>query len=132
MLTTDGSCRGWYCPMISMKRPSRGLRPSATTTRYVGCFFLPTRIRRILTANEKTPTRGTASDSRSRRREAGNAPRGQPRRFRTLRTLALRALGALLLQALGHAVGARHRLHHLLHLLELLQQVVDLRRRDAA
>ena len=39
--TNDGSWRGAYCPMISMKRPSRGERPSATTTRYVGCFFLP-------------------------------------------------------------------------------------------
>src|SRR6476646_8581145 len=36
--------------MVSMMRPSRGDRASATTTRYVGCFFLPTRIRRIFTA----------------------------------------------------------------------------------
>jgi hypothetical protein len=51
MATRDGSSRGAYCPMISMNRPSRGLRSSATTTRYDGCFFLPTRIRRILTDN---------------------------------------------------------------------------------
>ena len=37
-----------------MNRPSRGLRASATTTRYVGCFFLPTRIKRILTANSNS------------------------------------------------------------------------------
>src|SRR5690349_1348286 len=43
--------------MISMKRPSRGDRPSATTTRYVGCFFLPTRMRRIFTATEGVPSR---------------------------------------------------------------------------
>ena len=36
--------------MVSMMRPSRGLRSSATTTRYVGCFFLPTRMSRIFTA----------------------------------------------------------------------------------
>src|SRR5262245_10275732 len=39
--------------MISMNRPSRGLCESATTTRYVGCFFLPTRIKRILTDTDK-------------------------------------------------------------------------------
>src|SRR5690242_6678432 len=43
--------------MISMKRSSRGERPSATTTRYVGCFFFPTRIRRIFTATEVVPSR---------------------------------------------------------------------------
>src|SRR5680860_785002 len=32
-----------------MIRPSRGLRESATTTRYDGCFVLPTRINLILT-----------------------------------------------------------------------------------
>src|SRR5207237_3780142 len=49
MSTRGGSSRGPYFPMISTKRPSRGDRASATTTRYVGCFFLPIRIRRILT-----------------------------------------------------------------------------------
>src|SRR4029450_13580881 len=33
-----------------MNRPSRGERTSAATTRYVGCFFLPIRMRRSLTA----------------------------------------------------------------------------------
>src|SRR5260221_10846079 len=36
--------------MVSRMRPSRGDRASATTTRYVGCFVLPTRIKRIFTA----------------------------------------------------------------------------------
>src|SRR5438034_1063773 len=31
--TSDGSSSGWYFPMFSMNRPSRGLRESATTTR---------------------------------------------------------------------------------------------------
>src|SRR5262245_41550851 len=33
-----------------MNRPSRGARTSAATTRYVGCFCLPIRMRRSLTA----------------------------------------------------------------------------------
>src|SRR5574338_1418281 len=33
-----------------MNRPLRGDRESAATTRYVGCFFLPIRMRRSLTA----------------------------------------------------------------------------------
>src|ERR1044071_4021083 len=33
-----------------MKRPSRGDRASAATRRYVGCFFLPIRMRRSFTA----------------------------------------------------------------------------------
>src|SRR5437764_3868560 len=49
--TRGGSSLGPYFPMISTKRPSRGDRASATTTRYVGCFFLPIRIRRILTTD---------------------------------------------------------------------------------
>jgi len=33
-----------------LDRLSRALRESATTTRYAGCFFAPTRVRRIRTA----------------------------------------------------------------------------------
>jgi hypothetical protein len=29
----EGFCSGWYCPRISMNRPSRGERESAATTR---------------------------------------------------------------------------------------------------
>src|SRR6187399_2512647 len=36
--------------MISMKRPSRGAVESATTIRYIGVFFRPSRRRRIRTA----------------------------------------------------------------------------------
>src|SRR3982751_762159 len=35
--------------MVSMKRPSRGERWSATTTRQIGFFLLPTRVRRSRT-----------------------------------------------------------------------------------
>src|SRR5215210_3227165 len=40
----DGSVCGLYCPIVSMKRPSRGERWSATTTRQIGFFLLPTRV----------------------------------------------------------------------------------------
>src|SRR6478672_13272326 len=36
--------------MVSIERPSRALRPSASTTRYVGCLVAPTRVKRIRTA----------------------------------------------------------------------------------
>src|SRR5260370_31920311 len=41
--------KGWYVPISSMNFPSRGLRPSATTMRYTGVFFAPTRFILILT-----------------------------------------------------------------------------------
>src|SRR4051812_22906057 len=40
----DGSVCGLYWPIVSMKRPSRGERWSATTTRQIGFFLLPTRV----------------------------------------------------------------------------------------
>src|SRR5207245_8813988 len=45
MFTRDGSALGSYVPRISMNRPSRGERPSAATTRYVGCLVFPIRIK---------------------------------------------------------------------------------------
>src|ERR1035438_5983508 len=41
--------RGKYVPISSMNLPSRGLRPSATTIRNAGVFFVPTRFMRIFT-----------------------------------------------------------------------------------
>src|SRR3954447_14437610 len=46
----DGSVCGLYRPSVSMNRPSRGERRSATTTRPWGSFFPPTRVSRMLTA----------------------------------------------------------------------------------
>src|SRR3954467_7857912 len=46
----DGSVCGLYRPSVSMNRPSRGERRSATTTRHWGSFFPPTRVSRMLTA----------------------------------------------------------------------------------
>src|ERR671922_2888120 len=36
--------------MVSIARLSRGLRESATTSRYAGCLVAPTRVRRMRTA----------------------------------------------------------------------------------
>src|SRR5438270_12603027 len=82
--------------MLSMKRPSRGERASAATTRYDGCFFLPMRLRRSLTAT------------------------------RSLLVETLGELGHELLRAAQPLGPLAEHLHHLLHVLELLQQLVDL------
>src|ERR671925_1023291 len=49
----EGSVCGLYCPTVSMKRPSRGERWSATTTRQIGFFLLPTRVSRTRTDIER-------------------------------------------------------------------------------
>src|SRR3954452_13873698 len=46
---SDGSGCGLYCPMVSIVRPSRGERWSATTTLQIGFFFDPTLRSLILT-----------------------------------------------------------------------------------
>src|SRR5205814_7325318 len=52
---SEGSCCGLYRPTISMNLPSRGERESATTTRYTGFFFDPTRVNLIRTAKSLPP-----------------------------------------------------------------------------
>src|SRR4051794_1595260 len=49
MTISDGSVCGLYWPMVSIVRPSRGERWSATTTLQIGFFLLPTLRSRILT-----------------------------------------------------------------------------------
>src|SRR5213075_3158454 len=51
----DGFVCGLYRPMISMNLPSRGERESATTTRYTGFFFDPTRVNLMRTAKPLPP-----------------------------------------------------------------------------
>src|SRR5215203_6051267 len=46
----EGSVCGLYWPIVSIVRPSRGERLSATTMRQIGFFFEPTRLSLILTA----------------------------------------------------------------------------------
>src|SRR5688500_4686311 len=117
--------------MISMNRPLRGERASAATTRYVGCFFLPIRMRRSFTATWLSlPVYEIESMVRQSR------PAIVPARGGSVQTgqlqLGLRALGkgqrtlgggapALLrLAALRALLAAlRHELlHHALHVLE--------------
>src|SRR5919206_4683249 len=80
-----------------MKRPSRGERRSATTTRHTGSFFPPTRVSRMLTAI-------------SARQDSGLDHR---------LPLAHQSTDVRHLALLDPA-------HHLAHLVELLDQLVDL------
>src|SRR3954463_2046535 len=94
----DGSVCGLYRPSVSMNRPSRGDRRSATTTRHWGSFFPPTRVSRMLTAisaEEDSERRGPASPLSHQLPEVGHL--------------------ALLDSP-----------HQLAHLLELLDELVDL------
>src|SRR3954469_2007446 len=50
MLIVEGSVCGLYWPIVSIVRPSRGGRLSATTMRQIGFFFEPTRLSLIRTA----------------------------------------------------------------------------------
>src|SRR5215210_2203098 len=85
-----------------MKRPSRGERWSETTTRQIGFFLLPTRVRR------------TRTDIGSGRlAEAAGRARCAPMLLST-------AAGQLLQR--WH-LAARDLLHHLAHLAELLDEL---------
>src|SRR5919109_5250365 len=102
--------------MFSMKRPSRGLRESATTTRYWGAFFMPMRIRRILTAMVwECSCLGWPA-----------LPVGLPSPCRAGGVRDRRSLPvqAHLAQALGGHAGEL--LHHAARLVELLEDGVDL------
>src|SRR5829696_9592374 len=91
---TDGSVCGLYWPIVSIVRPSRGERWSATTTLQIGFFLLPTLRSLILT------------DMRRRRLEDDRLPHA-PHQLLRVRHLALGEL-----------------LHQLVHLTELLDQPV--------
>src|ERR671933_882649 len=94
----DGSVCGLYWPTVSMKRPSRGERWSATTTRQIGSFLPPTRV-----SLSRTAIRSFRASKR-RRRLAG-LPHERPE--------------------VGH-LAAPDLAHQLAHLVELLHELVDL------
>src|SRR3954467_10193261 len=94
----EGSVCGLYWPTVSMKRPSRGERWSATTTRQIGSFLPPTRV-----SLSRTAMRSFRASKR-RRRLAG-LPHERPE----VRHLAAPDLA-----------------HQLAHLIELLHELVDL------
>src|SRR5215210_6746551 len=98
---SEGSSSGWYFPMFSMKRPSRALRWSVTTTRKNGRFVAPIRRNLILVA---IPSAFRLSTTLRKRGHAGD---------------------------LGHALASHHRPHHLPGALEVLQEPVDLGGRRA-
>src|SRR5436309_8415722 len=50
---SEGSVCGLYCPIVSIVRPSRGERLSATTIRQIGFFLDPTRLSLIRTAIDR-------------------------------------------------------------------------------
>src|SRR6185295_9468494 len=97
----EGSVCGLYWPIVSIVRPSRGERLSATTMRQIGFFFEPTRLSLIRTAM-----------SRERLAPAGSRAGCGARHLRDL--LRVRRL------ARGHVP------HQLAHLVELLDQLVTL------
>src|ERR1044072_6682582 len=96
---SEGSVCGLYWPIVSIVRPSRGERLSATTIRQIGVFFDPPLLSLILTAIE----RGRLAPAYLRARRA---------------TAHLRQL-----LRVRHLAGG-HRLHHLAHLVERPHQLV--------
>src|SRR5690349_24711376 len=102
VVVVEGSVCGLYWPIVSIVRPSRGERLSATTMRQIGFFLEPTRLSLIRTAIG--PGRLASSRPRARRALPGASQ-------------------------LGHLLGGRrlpagHRFHHHFHLVELLDQLV--------
>src|SRR4030042_4462049 len=85
--------------MVSTRAPSRAARESATTMRYDGLFFLPTRERRIF------------SKGHLRKRISGNE--------------RIRLLGQAQARRDSWSATRSHHLHDLLGLAILLQQTVD-------
>src|SRR4051795_7385477 len=99
----DGSVCGLYRPSVSMNRPSRGERRSATTTRHWGSFFPPTRVSRMLTA---ISAEQDSEPGGVRSRPTGSALSHQ-------------------LTQVGH-LALLDPAHQLAHLLELLDELIDL------
>src|SRR5919109_3839409 len=93
----DGCVCGLYWPTVSMKRPSRGERWSATTTRQIGSFLPPTRVSMSRTAMNSFRER--------RRRRLAGLPHQRPE--------------------VGH-LPAPDLAHQLAHLVELLDELIDL------
>src|SRR5688572_28200897 len=129
-----GSVCGLYRPIVSMNRPSRGERRSATTTRHWGSFFPPTRVSRMLTA---ITARQDSNGGRPPRRVVGTARRrvacGATRRKGGARAAPAqgprRGPGTAALAAPHDLPEIRHLAlldpaHHLAHLVELLDELV--------
>src|ERR1051325_7182321 len=90
--------------MFSMNRPSRGLRESATTTRYDGRLVAPIRINLIFTICVVSSSLRWQPQTRRELRQARHLPTPSP-----------------------EPGEAHHGLHHLPGLGEVLEERVDLR-----
>src|SRR5664279_1190717 len=103
----DGFVWALYCPTVSITRPSRLERWSATTTRQIGFLRPPTRVSLSLTAITSAEVSVPARHS----------PRGGQMRWSSSGVAHERT-------EVGHlALG--HRAHDLAHLLKLLDQLLD-------
>src|SRR5262245_60895191 len=91
--------------MISMNRPSRAARESATTTRYAGFFVVPVRLSRMCTATGHLTSLMVAM-RRSSRQEGERA-------------------AALALELAEPPFHVLEPLHHLLDLRVLLEESID-------
>src|SRR3954454_24299091 len=88
-----------------MKRPSRGERESATTTRQTGSFLPPTRVSRSRTAKVSVSSESRRCAAGGRRSRLAGLPHERP--------------------DVGH-LAAAHLPHELAHLIELLDELIDL------
>src|SRR4051794_35591683 len=122
----EGWVWGLYWPTFSMKRPSRGERWSATTTRQIGSFLPPTRVSLSRTAN------GSSSRSawKSRRERVAGASERRPAGASEPRPAGMSGRARRSAPAahertdVGH-VAPPDLAHELAHLVELLDQLVD-------
>src|SRR5215212_9235505 len=105
-----------------MKRPSRGERWSATTTRQIGFLLLPTRVSLRRTATGSSRSTGKV-DGKGSGRRASRGPRDDwPARA----TLADRSARLAHDRADVRHLAAADLAHDLAHLVELLDELVDL------
>src|SRR3954454_16575708 len=100
MLIVEGSVCGLYWPIVSIVRPSRGERLSATTMRQIGFFFEPTRlslIRTAIAAQEVTAIGAPGGEAEDALTDVGSA--SSHSRARCPPAAA---------RQLGHLLGRRH------------------------
>src|SRR5215218_36843 len=133
MLIVEGSVCGLYWPIVSIVRPSRGERLSATTMRQIGFFFEPTRLSLIRTAigPGRLQKRRTRTNPGSARITGRCAPWEDAPTDPGLASTGLRARRALPAAGqIGHLLRRRHlpvghRFHQHPHLVELFDQLFD-------
>src|SRR3954451_6284297 len=120
MLIVEGSVCGLYWPIVSIVRPSRGERLSATTIRQIGFFLEPTRLSLIRTAIRTGQVTGLCpACPDAKRRTCRLTSVSAPAHLRARRAPAP-YLGPLLLFG---PLARAPRAHHLANLAELFSQI---------